>query len=936
MALNPSSGWGYYIQLNISSITADGNLRVILKRGSGTNSISSDGKTVTIYDENHCYYSDLRDHCFGTTDNPGTATQLTEWTEKYTDGIERVVWIKLPSSSPIYLFVGNSSASAVSSETDTFFNGVADDYEPTNSFFDVVTSPWTVSTDGYISPTHGLKVPAGTGSQTDRKVYRSSTVAWPSVDFEIYNSVYVENAYTNDHTHIFALRNSRDTAWIGPHVAILSGYLQYYVTSWTTLLDYPEGQWRHFKAVIHVSTNKFDVYTSSDGTDWTSLGTNLNYHSNGTISSGTAVKVVGTCFHYPSTGSYSLRYVDNYFWVKVTSSQWSNYGDWQTLGGQIYTQTVSDYTSFVDVSNNIVGKGVQEINKFGDKIICYGKSFKSDILDILQPIQNLVLPISIEFIFSAEKFNVIGKKSISDCNILTETYNLTGKRDVTEAIKFIDILLNAPKTTILANTFLSHVLANKILSEKSDTITFFESFKNFVECVITQNILLSHIFVNLLLHSKRENLVVNEKAVYSILKKCSENILLTHILFNNIFKQEVENIFVLEGINNLTFHILKENIILSHFFASLLMSISKENLSLNERLYFLLLEQLLDNLQFFDISNQKAIITTEDVETFVDKILSGVSSFAKDNLEVDDYLYRQLINFVFEYVLLKESIIDYIFSYTVDNVVTLGYVSLNINKKLIDTLILDDFLSRLIASGLIEYCDISLLLFKSLAIQKLNSLNLLDIASFFLGYSILLEDTLSFLEQSSIKVDKYLIEQTTLSEFIQKCISLFNSENVLVFDSIIASPFILVLLSEVLGLNSYLRSRVSSTLEEPNRLFEILSSFIKVSYSDLLPLLEELEYLLPSLVIIEEYLGFNELEENVVKYNVSDYISANELLAVVQTLKRVLTENIYVSDLPIFQIASISLIPFVTYITHQKLNSILLKGKSLFDVKIGF
>ena len=117
MALNPSSGWNYYAALNISNPNTDYQMRLDIRRGTGTN----DPANGIIYEENHCHYSDMRDIRVGTTNNPSTATQLKQWTEKVEDSIKRVIWIKTNGSSTLYLFAGNKDADEYSDENTFIF-----------------------------------------------------------------------------------------------------------------------------------------------------------------------------------------------------------------------------------------------------------------------------------------------------------------------------------------------------------------------------------------------------------------------------------------------------------------------------------------------------------------------------------------------------------------------------------------------------------------------------------------------------------------------------------------------------------------------------------------------------------------------------------------------------------------------------------------------
>jgi len=119
MALNPSSGWSYYKQLNISDtndVSANYQMQLKVYAGEGTD----DPDNGIVYCDNHCenFPNDIR---FGTTDDPSTAEQLPQWIESY-DSSVAIIWVKLPSdgSDTIYMFVGNSSASLYSDGSETF------------------------------------------------------------------------------------------------------------------------------------------------------------------------------------------------------------------------------------------------------------------------------------------------------------------------------------------------------------------------------------------------------------------------------------------------------------------------------------------------------------------------------------------------------------------------------------------------------------------------------------------------------------------------------------------------------------------------------------------------------------------------------------------------------------------------------------------------
>ena len=132
MALSPSTGWGYYTEIAVSNPASNYQMRLEIRRGSGTNDTSKG----IIYDQNKCYYSDMRDVRVGTTSDPSTATQLSQWTE--TNGVSsgnyRRMWVKTNGTSTIYIFIGNSSASEYSS---------ASTWDHLDEFESDSTSEWT-------------------------------------------------------------------------------------------------------------------------------------------------------------------------------------------------------------------------------------------------------------------------------------------------------------------------------------------------------------------------------------------------------------------------------------------------------------------------------------------------------------------------------------------------------------------------------------------------------------------------------------------------------------------------------------------------------------------------------------------------------------------------------------------------------------------------
>jgi len=94
MAIDPSDGWSYYKEIDISdagSVSADYQMKLTIYSGNGDDN-TADGK---IYCDTKCesFSDDIR---FGTTNDPAAATQLKQWIES-SDAASAVIWVKCPT-----------------------------------------------------------------------------------------------------------------------------------------------------------------------------------------------------------------------------------------------------------------------------------------------------------------------------------------------------------------------------------------------------------------------------------------------------------------------------------------------------------------------------------------------------------------------------------------------------------------------------------------------------------------------------------------------------------------------------------------------------------------------------------------------------------------------------------------------------------------------
>jgi len=329
MALNPSTGWGYYKQIDISdtaTVSADYQMKLTVYSGSGDDS-TADG---VIYCDNHCesFPNDIR---FGTTNNPSTATQLGQWIETY-DATSAVIWVKCPGdgSDTFYMFVSNSTASQYSNGSDTF--AYFEDFEEYSSG-DTVTG-WTADNPALTFKADDTYVYDGSmagkfanSSSTAHRLYRSIPISLP---FRIILRGYRTSSTNN---YLFGTLNSDTT------VSALCGF------KWT-------GKWAYWSngsnyEVGAYSTNtwyKIEIRQRSDNyfqflvddTDKTS-GFVAPY------ASGTVDRL-----QFNIGRNIANSWCDNYFVAKYSTSppSWSSFGSWTSITTE-QTYTISIVSNLI-------------------------------------------------------------------------------------------------------------------------------------------------------------------------------------------------------------------------------------------------------------------------------------------------------------------------------------------------------------------------------------------------------------------------------------------------------------------------------------------------------------------------------------------------------------------------------------------------------------
>jgi len=314
MALNPSDGWGYYSALSISGAVSDYQMKLDIRVGSSTNNDPASG---IIYDDNHCYYnsgSDVcKDHRFGSTSGPATATQLYEWTEEVTTDVGRVVWVNISSYSTIYLFVGNQNASEYS-DGDATFPDFFDDFN--DGSFD--TSKWNAYYGSPVEEEGYLKLTFDRVKSIDTFSYNTKIrMRWRRVAGNQYGLVGVGYSSYMDDTNALCTN-------------------QYTRTDYQTYIGYRSE--KDNTAGGHATNIQID--TNWHISDIKRLQISCTYLTDGgeeyTENNTTYIPTIALPVKFYCRQSGDKMWVDWVFVAKYSSSEpsWSNFGEWTTIGGR--------------------------------------------------------------------------------------------------------------------------------------------------------------------------------------------------------------------------------------------------------------------------------------------------------------------------------------------------------------------------------------------------------------------------------------------------------------------------------------------------------------------------------------------------------------------------------------------------------------------------
>lgn len=194
----PLTNWTYKQSHVITLPTTDYQVMFTLNYGTGT----STGSTIYLNGHANADFGDVR-----FTDNNGV--EIPYWIETYTAATTATVWVKIPTTSTIWIYYGNSDAQTTSNGETTFV--FFDDFTGTS----LNTSKWSSTLITYNSGTGTISVNnALTLTQTngaDRGVSLRSANALSSDTLTIRTKVNARSAGTSGAQIRLVLNNSSNT-----------------------------------------------------------------------------------------------------------------------------------------------------------------------------------------------------------------------------------------------------------------------------------------------------------------------------------------------------------------------------------------------------------------------------------------------------------------------------------------------------------------------------------------------------------------------------------------------------------------------------------------------------------------------------------------------------------------------------------------------------
>ncbi|RLF40362.1 MAG: hypothetical protein DRN18_04945, partial [Thermoplasmata archaeon] len=555
MALDPSSGWSYYKEIQISDtadVSADYQMKLTVYAGSGDDN-TADG---IIYCDNHCedFPNDIR---FGTTNDPSTATQLAQWIEE-SDATSATIWVKCPSdgSNTFYMFVGNSSASQYSDGDDTFL--FFDDFEGTS----IDTSKWEDHSGGSFSVSNSILTIVSNYSSPWRYLYHDLGAEY-KIRLLVRARCISEGSYAH---HSCQVVREKQPSWFDrPPNSCWAG--QFYSGTSTA---------------VGMKNNDGDIY---------------RYQKNLTLNEWYRyfVKYGDSAYMYKddyselygsATGSgtfYSLRYVylqtrpqrngetewDFIAVMKFADPEpaWSSFGSWTEISaGQAYETTLTDTISLSDSTQKLISILRSDNFTLTDSKTITPAVMKSDsltlsdskLLEIMKLLQDSLSLTDIKIVTpTVEKSTAI--------TLTDELSNMLSKLN-SEQLVLIENLLNSPEKIRKEIITLTDAIKNQINLYKSELINLQDSIATTIAIIKEEIISLSDSISKLSSILKSESIPLSD----SIITEAQKGKLLE------------ETINLLDSLIKTIDHLIEDNFTISDSIEKQIQILRQDSLSLTD------------------------------------------------------------------------------------------------------------------------------------------------------------------------------------------------------------------------------------------------------------------------------------------------------------------------------------------------------------------
>lgn len=804
-AVDPSSGWSYYKQIDVTD-TADVSSRYQMKltvySGSGSDS-TADG---IIYCNNYCesFPDDIR---FGTTNDPSTAEQLAQWIED-SDATSAIIWVKLPSdgSNTMYMFVGNSSASEYSSGDDTFL--FFDDFEGTS----LDMNKWNVDTGVNVVVSNSILHLWEDASNND-KIETKTTFSYPK--------------------RFRARANLQDKGSQLGFSNMLDGGNDDFKLNWRTTSNYYEvysrkngsSTYSYFSTLGSDTYRKWEIIWRGTASSW---GTIEDEDDTVTISNTNYIPTenLGVLIRNYYNGDI---YVDWVFVSKYASTEpsWSSFGSWTAIsGGEEYETTLTDAVTLSDSTTHLPSIFKTENLNLTDNKLFTSMILKTDNTSLSDNLLNTTN------ILKSEQTTLLDNLLTYLTAAITNTDNITLSDSLSRVSTFsrqysetISLLADLFKDITLEETD-GFTVSDSIVKTQdhsdTDNIVLADGLnkkpsKNSLETLVLTDVLIRDVVKTL-----QENLSTTDSIIKTQSATKTETISLTDVLVKGISLYETELLSFNDNVFKTTVSVLQQTLTLSDVVTKLAALVKDNVLSLSDTIVTEAQKEkiLSDNSSLSDKILNTTSISQEDTFSLDDSIINSlhVSRTLTDTLTLLDNISKLV-------ALVKSATTTLSDDLTTEATKS---VYLTDNPNLTDNVLkttsynLDDTLS------LIDN------LFSQIDVLKTETLNLLDDIVTSVSTELLCLADLNLSDVLTKDFKQTLIDALQLTTVVVKQINLLKTDGFTLNDSL--EKNVKLLRQETISLADNLLKQINSLKTEDVNLTDVVGKDVGVTVEDFMSL----------------------------------------------------------------------------------------------------